>query len=80
MKVRSLGHDPNLGRKFLEENDGSILGTSQDPEEDEVEADDEIDQQEIIDYLLDEGLPIDAQNLHDAEQILREKKTKMRKG
>lgn len=78
MKVKSLGYDPELGRKFLAENDGLILGTGQDTTDDE--DDDEIDEQELHDYLMDEGLRIDAQNLHDAEMILRERRRKQRDG
>lgn len=78
MKVKSLGYDPELGRKFLAENDGLILGTGQDTTDDE--DDDEIDEQDLHDYLMDEGLRIDAQNLHDAEMILRERRRKQRDG
>jgi hypothetical protein len=78
MKVKFLGHDPELGRKFLAENDGLILGTGQDTSDDE--DDDEVDEQDLYDYLMDEGLPIDAQNLHDAERILRERRAKQRDG
>lgn len=78
MKGKSFGYDPNLGRKFLAENDGLIIGTGQDNTDD---ADDnEIDEQDLRDYLMDEGLPIDAQSLHDAEMILRDRKAKQREG
>lgn len=78
MKGKSLGYDPNLGRKFLEENDSLIIGTGQDTTDDE--DDNEIDEQDLRDYLMDEGLPIDAQSLHDAGMILRKRQPKQRDG
>ena len=77
MKGKSLGYDPNLGRKFLAENDGLILGAGQDSTD--GEDDNEIDEQDLRDYLMDEGLSIDAQSLHDAGMILRDRKAKQRK-
>lgn len=72
MKGKILGYDPELGRKFMAENDGLIIGTGQGAMD--YEDDNEIDEQDLFDYLMDEGMPIDAQNLHYAEQILREQR------
>lgn len=42
------------------------------------DAEDRIDEDELREYLMEEGLPIDAQNLHDAAQALCEMRASQR--
>ena len=77
MKVTRLGFDPNLGRKFLNEKNGSIIGLGQEIQDsDDDEEEDDGDEDEARQYLMEEGLPITAQSLHDAAQMLQRSKSK----
>jgi hypothetical protein len=75
MKVTRLGFDPDLARKVANENNGVIAILGQENQEsdatDEVEEDSE---EEARQYLMEEGLPITAQSLHDAAQMLHRSK------
>jgi len=76
MKVTRLGFDPDLGRKFLYEKNGSIIGLGQENQDAGDEEEDDGDEDEARQYLTEEGLPITAQSLHDAAQMLQRSKSK----
>lgn len=66
MKVKNLGYDPDLGKKFLSENDGKIIGRGRsidvdDEDEDEDDEDDPLAQfmteQEMHDELMPDVPP-----------------------
>lgn len=72
MKVKSHGYKPQLGQKFLEENEGLVIGQGGKAPVVE-ELDDEPDEDDLRQYLMEEGIPMTAQNLHDAQFALRKR-------
>ena len=58
MKGKSLGYDPELGKKFSEESSGLVIGRARSsPQKSEAQA--------IEDYSREHGRAPDAQQLHD---------------
>ncbi|WP_312260634.1 hypothetical protein [Limnohabitans sp.] len=72
MKIKSHGYKPQFGHKFLEENEGLVIGQGGKAPVIE-ELDEEPDEDDLRQYLIEEGIPITAQNLHDAQFALRKR-------
>ena len=76
MKVTKPGFNPDLGRKVQNETNGSIIELGQKNQDAGDEEEDDGDEDEARQYLMEEGLPITAQSLHDAAQMLQRSKSK----
>ncbi len=69
MKAKNFGHDTQHNAKIDQ------INSVEDPDH-AVDADDdeEITDDDLREYLMDEGITITAQSLHDAQHELREQR------